>query len=316
MRHQVFDLHCDTSYELCEKKQNLGKNLLQIDLERMEEYDTYIQVFAAYVDKKTIPISPMKHCLRLIHRMRKEIADSEGRINLITNKTELNHVASGCGHGAILSIEGGEALEGDLSAIKMYYDLGVRLITLTWNWANELADGVMEPNGGGLTPFGRKAVSVMETMGILIDVSHLSEQGFWDVAEITKKPFVASHSCVKRLCSHPRNLTDAQIRCLIQRRGGIGINFFPEFLSNSGRCKMEEIVKHMEYIFNLNGENSVGIGSDFDGLAYLPEDINGIEDVKKIISCMESHGWSETMIYKVLFGNFHRIFLEIMTESA
>lgn len=315
MRRKVFDLHCDTSYELCEKNQKLNKNSLQIDLKRMEEYDTYIQVFAAYVDKKTISISPMKHCLRLIHIMRKEIEESGGSLNLITNKTELNRVAAGIGHGAILSIEGGEALEGDLSTIQMYYDLGVRLITLTWNWANELADGVMEPNGGGLTSFGRKAVSMMENMGILIDVSHLSERGFWDVAEITNKPFVASHSAVKRLCSHPRNLTDAQLQCLIQRRGGIGINFFPQFLSESGRCKMEEIIKHMEYIFNLNGEDSVGIGSDFDGIAYLPEDMRGMEDVKKLISCMESHGWSETMIHKVLFENFHRIFLEIMTES-
>ncbi len=312
MSAKVFDLHCDTSFEMLKNAQGIKKNQLHIDLQRMEEYDTYIQVFAAFVDQKNIRISPMQDCLQLLQKIKKEIHTCNSKITLITSARDLEYVSSAKRIGAILSIEGGEALEGDLSLLDMYYKLGVRLITLTWNWSNELGDGILEPRGGGLTAFGKESVKMMEKMGILIDVSHLSEQGFWDVTEATIKPFVASHSCVKQLCPHPRNLTDSQISCLIQRRGGIGINFFPEFLSRSGSCGIEEIVHHIEYILELGGEDTVGLGSDFDGVSSLPNGMHGVEDVKKLISCMRMKSWSDKIVQKIVFDNFYRIFIEFL----
>lgn len=314
MRRQVFDLHCDTALRMVEEKQGLKENRLHLDLARMEEYDGYIQVFAAFVDQKDICVSPMNHCIALLEKLHKEIQQNREHISLITTVEELEQVRQNRGIGAILSLEGGEALEGNLSAIWMYYQLGVRLITLTWNWANEISDGIMESRGGGLTQFGREAVSMMEQLGILIDVSHLSERGFWDVAECTKRPFVASHSCVKALCGHPRNLDDAQISCLIQRRGGIGINFYPEFLSGTGVCSVEEIVHHMEYILNMGGEDVLGLGSDFDGVSSLPKEMEGVQDMTTLIQAMENRGFCEALVEKILFGNFHRIFKESMEE--
>jgi membrane dipeptidase len=278
----------------------------------MEEYNGYIQVFASFVDQKNISVSPMNHCLTLLRKLHDEIKQNKDKITLIQSAKDLETVSKEKKMGAILSLEGGEALDGNLSAIWMYHQLGVRLITLTWNWANELADGILESRGGGLTQFGKEAVAMMEQLGILIDVSHLSEQGFWDVAESTKKPFVASHSCVKALCAHPRNLTDAQISCLIQRRGGIGINFYPVFLSEDGTCGIEEILRHMEYILEMGGDDVLGIGSDFDGVSFLPEGMQGVQDIKGLILGMEAKGWDKKLQEKLLFSNFHRIFKETL----
>lgn len=312
MSHQILDMHCDTAYEMAEQHQKLRKNTLQLDLDRMMEFDTYIQVFAAFVDQKSIRLSPMKHCVSLLENMRHEIKKNRDLVALIQTKQDLFNVQCNGKVGAILSIEGGEALEGNLDALSMYYQLGVRLITLTWNWSNEIADGIMEPRGGGLTDFGKQTVSAMEKMGILIDVSHLSERGFWDVESCTQKPFVASHSCVKKLCSHPRNLSDEQIECLIQRRGGMGINFYPDFLSMNGYCDAEMIVQHMEYVLRLGGDDILGLGSDFDGVSALPEDIHGVEDLSCLIYKMKEHGFLPNMIDKILFHNFYRIWNETL----
>ncbi len=315
MKRQVFDLHCDTALEMVLNEQGLKQNNLHLDLTRMEEYDGYIQVFAAFVDKKSIHVTPMEHCLSLLRKLYTEIEENNKKISLIRTAQDLEKVKKRKGVGAILSLEGGESLHGSLNALWMYYQLGVRLITLTWNWSNELADGIMEERGGGLTDFGRKAVAMMEALGILVDVSHLSVKGFWDVAEVTRKPFVASHSCVQALCKHPRNLNDAQIDCLIARQGGMGINFFPEFLSDDGECSIRQILSHMEYVLERGGENILGIGSDFDGVSGLPQEMRGVEDVQTLILEMKRNGFSKKLIEKILFANFHRIFKETLPDK-
>ena len=303
-----FDAHCDTVYEASSQNLSLMQNNLQLDIERMEKYDTYIQVFAAFVDKKSIKCTPMQHCLSLIEKYRYEV--EKNKISVIQSIEELQKANKDGGVWSILSIEGGEALGGELSAIKKFYDLGVRLITLTWNYSNEIADGITEIRGGGLTEFGKEAVKMMEDMGILIDVSHISEKGFWDVYEITRYPFVASHSCVKALCNHPRNLTDEQIKAIIHKNGCIGVNFYPLFLDVTGKCSYTKIAEHIEYIINLGGENCVGLGSDFDGVENLPYGISGVQDMHKLTDCMYSVGFSEKIINKVLFDNFYRIFFQ------
>ena len=314
MKKMIFDAHCDTVYELAEQDKKLACSDLHLDLSRMEEYDGYIQVFAAFVDRTDIRCSPMNHCIALLERMHREIAASGGRIALIQNVDELAAVAEHRGLGAILSLEGGEALEGNISALWMYYQLGVRLITLTWNHANELADGITESRGGGLTEFGRRAVAAMEEMGIVVDVSHLSARGFWDVAECTRYPFVASHSCVKTLCGHPRNLDDEQISLLISRRGGIGINFYPAFLTDASACTVEDVLCHMEYILGMGGEECVGLGSDFDGIDALPAGLAGVQDTARLPEAMKARGFTEKQVTNICFDNFRRIFHETMSR--
>lgn len=312
MKPMIFDAHCDTILEMLNQNQELKKNSLHLDLERLRQYEEYIQVFAAFIDQKEISCSPVTQCVKMLEKIHSEIERNREDVMLILSAEDLKTAMEEKKCGAILSIEGGEALAGSLENLWMYDKLGVRLITLTWNYANEIADGICESRGGGLTEFGRKAVAAMESLGIVIDVSHLSVQGFWDVAEMTKYPFVASHSCVKTLCGHPRNLDDDQIQLLVQREGGIGINFYPEFLSDTSKCDIETILAHMEYILERGGERVLGLGSDFDGVSCLPEGINGAESVGDIVSAMQSRNWPQTLIDRICFGNFYRIFSQTL----
>ncbi len=311
MNQRFFDAHCDTVSEIIKKKQKIQKNSLHLDLNRLEEYDGYIQVFAAFVDKKKISCTPAKHCMMLLERLRNDLKE-----HLITTQESLKSITNTGRIGAILAIEGGEALEGSLEKLIQYYQLGVRLITLTWNYSNELAEGVMEDSGRGLTEFGKQAVNVMEEMGIVIDVSHLSQTGFWDVANITKHPFIASHSNVKALCRHPRNLDDEQIRFMILQSGCIGINFFPAFLTEESNCGISDILRHMDYILNLGGENCLGFGSDFDGISHLPAQIKGVQSMENICIAMKENGFSQRQIEKIAFGNFYRIFWETLGRRS
>ena len=305
----VFDTHCDTVFELYEQNKELNKNDLHLDIERMREYDTYIQVFAAFIDKKNIKVPPIEHCSSLIEKYHNEM--NKGGILPILSLDDLKKAKEKGGAYSILAIEGGEALEGNLDALLMYYKMGVRLITLTWNYTNEISGGILEDNTG-LTDFGKEAVKMMEKMGIIIDVSHISENGFWDVLENTKYPFVASHSCAKALCSHPRNLSDEQINAMIKRNCGVGINFYPEFLDNSGECSLDRIVDHIEYMLNLGGEKVIGLGSDFDGVPKLPVGMNGAEDMEKLFDIMKNRGINDEIIQNVKFENFYRIFYDAL----
>ena len=312
--YSFFDAHCDTIFELSEKDLPLNKNKIHLDIERMSEYDAYIQVFAAFVDKMDIKTSPMNHCITLIDKYYTEIEKNSDRISLIKTASDLQKAREGGVH-SILSIEGAEVLQGSLAALRMYYRMGVRLITLTWNYANELADGITESRGGGLTAFGKQAVAMMEELGIIVDVSHLSEKGFWDVVESTKYPFVASHSCVKKICGHIRNLTDEQISAIIKRNGAIGVNFYPQFLDDSGVCGIDKLCEHIEYILAMGGENTAALGSDFDGVEYLPSGISGVESMKDIYDCLSIRGIKNDVIHKIAFDNLYRVFYQTLSRG-
>ncbi len=312
MLKRFFDAHCDTGSKCMENASEIKENSLHLDLDRMGRYDGYIQVFAAFVDQKNISCTPFEHCLSVLEYLRKQIMKNHNVISLITSKNDLHHVSKSGKLGGILSIEGGEALNGSLENLSLFYEMGVRLITLTWNYANEIADGVMECNGRGLTDFGKIAISAMEDMGIVIDVSHLSEQGFWDVVKHTKHPFVASHSNAKALCNHPRNLSDEQIRCIANRKGCIGINFYPLFLNQTGTAEISDILRHIEYVRGLASEDCIGLGSDFDGISSLPHGIIGVESMGDFLAILKNAGYSDTFLEKLCFGNFYRIFDETM----
>lgn len=309
---KIFDAHCDTGFELLEQNQKLKKNSLHLDLCRMEEYDAYFQVFASFIDQKNINCSPFNHCMATLEKLRDEISNNFSSIMMIKSACDMDIAEKENKVGAILSIEGGEALEGSLENLKTFYNLGVRLITLTWNYANEIADGITEERGNGLTEFGKKLITAMNDMGIIIDVSHLSVNGFWDVAELSTKPFIASHSCVKALCGHPRNLDDEQIEFLISHNCGIGINFYPDFLTENKRCDITDIIRHFDYILNMGGESSLGLGSDFDGVPYLPDGISGTESMKDIILAMKNSGYTDDIVENICFNNFYRLLHKIL----
>jgi membrane dipeptidase len=205
---------------------------------------------------------------------------------------------------AMLSIEGGECLQGSMTRLQEFSDEGVRMIALTWNHENEIGFP-SKKDDGGLKPFGLQLLREMEKRHIAVDVSHLGEKGFLDV-EARCGPFMATHSNAKALCGHHRNLTDAQIKAIILHRGFIGVNFFPLFLNGSqedGGATVEDIVRHIDYIVQMGGDGVVGFGSDFDGITERPRGIENPAGFPEILRALEDRGYPEEALARIAGQN-------------
>lgn len=312
----VFDGHCDTILEVLNHKRSLGSRTLvgHLDIPRMKEGGVDVQFFAVFIEDIYKPDRSLKRTLQLIDCFYKEIEKNQDDISLVTNYNQIGEVNSAGKIAAILSIEGGEALEGDLGVLRVLYKLGVRLLTLTWNQRNQIADGIGESRtGSGLTKFGLKVIDEMNRLGMLIDVSHLSETGFWDVIKRSKAPIVASHSNCYALCPHLRNLKDKQIKALADKGGVIGITFVPNFLTQEKRkTTVGDVVKHIDYLVEKVGVDYIGLGSDFDGTGGLPLGLEGVDKVPNITGELLDRGYKEKDIKKILGENFLRVFKEVV----
>jgi len=184
---------------------------------------------------------------------------------------------------------------------------------LTWNHRNELADGVFEQeSGGGLTLFGRNVVKEMNRLGMLIDVSHLGEKGFWDVIECSKSPIAATHTNAKTVCNHQRNLNDEQIKALASSGGVIGINMYSPHLTDNSKATISDVIAHIEHVISIGGEDCVGIGADFDLIEDTPEGINGTEDMYKLFDELFKLNYPQRIIEKIAGGNFLRLVKEVL----
>ena len=306
MPYTIFDAHCDTVQKMCDTNQHLAKNNLHISLENMSKH-RHIQIFAAFIDKKEDKLTPFKRCNQLIDCYFNEINNNADKISHCTNVLEINNAIKSNKIAALLSIEGGEALEGKLENLEYFYNRGVRAMALTWNYDNEISGSIGETDTRGLTHFGKETVHKMNDLGMLIDVSHISHQGFWDVIETTNKPIAATHSNAYSLKNHKRNLNDEQIKAIIKNNGFIGINLYSEFLADDN-CSTADIIRHIEYILSLGGENNIGFGSDFDGMDSLPKEIRGIQDIYKIPDLLLKLGYSDSLVEKIMCKNFLRLF--------
>ncbi|KXL52519.1 membrane dipeptidase (peptidase family M19) [Anaerotignum neopropionicum] len=281
------DGHCDTIVKLLEEKKRLFRNDEQLDIEKMQTYAAPVQVFAIWLDPKYYS-SAMRQTMKYIKFYYSEIEGNSEFIGHVNSFADILQNRREKKISALLALEGGEALEGEISALHIYHRLGVRLITLTWNHRNQLADGVAETGGrGGLTNFGRQVIREMERLGMIVDVSHLSETGFWDVAEIAVKPFIASHSNAKTICDVPRNLSDEQLRAIAQNGGVVGINLYAPFLAADREADIEDILRHIYHIISIVGEDGIAMGSDLDGTDHLPIGISNVLDVKRIFERVE-----------------------------
>ena len=323
-RCHVVDTHCDTLQALfpdlfpsvtpSRVDEGLGKRSDKghVDIPRMKEGGVNCQVFAIFVSNVPDPPKPLHRALNLVDVFYRECERNED-IEPVTSYDGILKAIEAGKIAAMLSLEGGEALEADVAMLRVFYRLGVRMMSLTWNHRNYLADGVREERTrSGLTNLGLKVVEEMERLGIVIDVSHLSESCFWDLVEVTDSPIIASHSNCRALCDHPRNLTDRQIEAIADKGGVIGMNFYPKFLRKEGRASVSDVVDHMEHIINLVGVDYVGLGSDFDGISATPA---GLEDVSKLPNItleLVSRGYSEEEIRKILGENHLRVFSKVI----
>ena len=304
-----FDAHADTASKIYDFKCGLYKNDKHIDIERLKTFENPVQIFALYLKKEYLNKS-FENTVKILDNFEKELNLNEKYIrkavsydDILRNKAE-NKIS------AIMSIEGGEALEGKLENVDYFYNRGVRLITLTWNYKNELGIGAANDDGTGLTPFGKEVVRRMNEKGMIVDVSHLNEAGFWDVAKLSDKPFVASHSNAKARCNHLRNLTDEQIKCIAERNGVIGINIYPPFVTQKENCSMKDVLEMTEYLLDKTGENCVGIGCDFDGIDVTPGNMKDVLSIEKYIEEVEKR-FGKDIAEKIAYKNFQRIFREI-----
>ena len=226
-------------------------------------------------------------------------------IDIYTGKLPAEFPAKPSG---VISIEGGEALEGRIDRLREFYDLaGIRMIALTWNFENEIGYPAKLGPKPGLKPFGLELLKEMDKLAVYADVSHLNESGFWDVCENMKLPPIASHSNVRELCDVPRNLWREQVKAIIKRDGYIGINFYTNFLTSTGSSTIDDVLRHIDAIFELGGEDVIGFGSDFDGIERWPEGLEDASCFPKLIEALLKHGYSEAQVEKIAAKNLWRL---------
>ena len=196
----------------------------------------------------------------------------------------------------MLSIEGGEVLQGSTERLADFYEAGVRMIALTWNRENEIGFPAIDGKNEGIKQAGWNILREMERLKMAADVSHLNESGFWDLIDRHGQPPMASHSCARRLCDHFRNLTDDQIRAMAKRGGWIGINFCPSFLSESGQADIGTLCNHIDHMYQIGAEGHVGLGSDFDGIDSAPVGLETPVGIPLIFDELRGRGYPETAI--------------------
>lgn len=309
----IIDLHCDTVLKAFQENRKMAARLptSHLDLSRMQEAGIKIQFFALFPGISSF-LSPLKQALILGEFFWEQYQESQDIMQIITSRKSLSEVLNSGKCGALLTVEGGEVLEGDLRMLKILYRMGVRSLCLTWNYRNEIADGVAEmQTGGGLTLFGRQVVEEMNSMGMIIDVSHIAEKGFWDVLELSEAPVIASHSNSRAVWDHPRNLSDDQIKGIAQKKGVIGLNFVADFLGEPG-SGLEQLLRHIDHICDLVGDDYLGFGSDFDGTDNLLAGIKDVTIYPKIISYLDKRNYKDMTIRKICGENCLRVLKELL----
>ncbi|NLO88936.1 MAG: membrane dipeptidase [Clostridia bacterium] len=310
----IADAHCDTILEI-NKGRKLGLRLDtgHLDIPRMHEGGINIQFFAVFVEEQFKPHSVLERTLHLMDDFFKEVEENREKIELIFSYPDINRILKGNKIAALLCVEGGEAIQEDLALLRILYHLGVRCLTLTWNHRNAIGDGINEKPIGGLSNFGIKVVKEMNRLGMLIDVSHLNQGGFWDVVKYTEYPVIASHSNVYELCNHPRNLNQRQIKALAEIGGVICVTFVPYFLThNSDTAELDDVIAHIKYIKKLVGVDYIGIGSDFDGTETLPKGLEHAGKIPSLIDALWKDGFKDSEIEKIMGGNIIRLLKNVL----
>ncbi|TCZ80032.1 membrane dipeptidase [Paenibacillus albiflavus] len=305
----VIDGHCDVLYKLFSNKQLQfdahGQDIiLQAGLPRLIEGGVKLQFCAIFIDEDEVGTPTFRHVLEYVDIYDKQLL-SQPMIHPVLSKADLSVMNEDGKLGTLLHIEGADALEGDLMLLRMVYRLGVRTMGLTWNYSNWAADGAVEPRQGGLTTKGRKFIRECERIGIILDVSHLSERAFWDLEKETKKPFFASHSNVYDICPHNRNLRRDQLQAILDRDGLVGLTFVPYFVKQDKDATIDDFLRHVDYVCALGGADKLAFGSDFDGFSQM---IPGLEHAGHFVNLANElyKRYKPEEVEGFLFGNWHR----------
>ena len=308
------DMHCDTLSELL-SAETLEENSLCVDRKRMEQTKMLAEFFACFV---CVPDGKWEEAyqkvIEMIARMDRETKENK-KLKIIKTAKELEYAEQEELNLALLTVEEGGVLNGNRNRLEELYQRGVRLITLTWNYENCIG----YPNSRnaqemqkGLKSFGRQVVEEMNERVMLVDVSHLSDGGFWDCIRLSKKPIIASHSNARALCVHPRNLSDEMLCALGECGGVVGLNFYPQFLQSDRSAEVLDIAKHGMHILQKAGEDSVALGTDFDGFEAGQNWLRGIEEIECVWDALKKAGMTERQLDKLSYQNVKRVLEEVL----
>lgn len=290
-----------------------------VDIPRLREGGVDCQVFAISSIRDRTPPFALRTAMETLDIFHAECDKNRDAIVPVVTYDDIIRANRAGRVAALLSIEGADVIEGSIGTLRMLYRLGVRMVGLVHSLRNLLADGVEDSRTkGGLSELGVQVVQELFRLGVVIDVSHLSDSGFWDLIDLVKGPIVASHSNCRALCNHPRNLTDDQIRALAERGGVIGMNFAPFFIVpdeklRTGRItNVEDLVEHVDHILDLDGSNHIGLGSDFDGIPSTPVGLEDVSKMPNITKALVRRGYSEKDIKRILGENHLRVFKKVI----
>lgn len=282
----IIDAHCDT----LEKWTDGHKNT---HFQKSDIKGDYIQIFAVFCGEE----KKWERVNSLINTF-----DSSSLGKKIYCKGDLEERFS---FGSLLSLEGADFLAEDMGRIDTLFERGIRMISLTWNHSNLLAGSSFEKDFG-LTPIGLNVLKRAEEKGMTLDLSHIGERSFYDILENTEKSVVLSHSNSKKICNHKRNITDEQFLAVVKNEGCVGINFYPPFLTEYKRASMDDIIKHIDHFLSLGGEDNIGIGTDFDGVDFLPDGVTGTKALYILLDRLD-YLYGEKITKKIMGENFFRV---------
>ncbi|NPV92280.1 MAG: dipeptidase [Firmicutes bacterium] len=302
----ICDAHADTLSRGVKKRSDLYDfPEAQLDLRRLEESGVRLQFFAVFVNPAQNPAGEKKPYLEQIDYYREQLIKHRKRLKPVLSSDDLPTPSSPFLVHSLLSVEGGECLEGQVYNLDLLYEQGVRSLGLTWNYNNQLGHGASDRSGQGLTGFGRRVIAAMNNRGMLVDAAHLSEATFWETLDRSEVPIIVSHSCCRALNDHPRNLSDRQMEALAGRGGLMGITLVNDFLGEEPG--VERFIDHIIHAVRVMGPEHVAIGSDFDGVE-VP--VPGLEDASRLPSIatgMLRRGIRAETAAQVLGGNLLRL---------
>lgn len=308
----IFDAHSDLPTYIYEERKN-GNAVLERNFERFFGDAIKSRVMAIWTPPEKRAMA-LRYALEVLNNFHKDVIESQS-FEIVTSVKDMRNAIKNGKVALWLGLEGGEPIEDSLDLLEVFYALGLRVLTLTWSLRNAIGDGVFERTNGGLTNFGIEVLGKAEELDIIVDVSHLNEQGFWDVIETTAFPIIASHSNAYSLCPNRRNLKDDQIKAIAERNGVIGVNAIPSFVDNE-KPTLEKMITHLEYIVDLVGYKHVGFGFDF--VYYLKgwseKSVEGLENESKIPELLKklNETFSKKEVEAIAFKNFERVFERVV----
>ena len=368
----IVDTHADTTQRLLDEKFDLASVTSvadgHLDLEKARAGNLAAEFFSIWVDPQRVPRDQYAHrTLQLIDSVYGQAEKHPDRMSMAFSVDDILQARKAGKFAALMGIEGGHSIENDLGILRDYYRLGVRYMTLTWSNTNEWGDSSGDidkkdvKHHNGLTEFGKQVVGEMNRLGMMVDISHVSDKTFWDTIAVTKAPVIASHSSARALDSHPRNMTDDMLKAVGKNGGVVMANYFSAFIDENYRkayaAQKEErdaaikqiddryknsdmatryrmhdraekewaakvprppfksLIDHIDHIAKVAGIDHVGLGSDFDGVSSLPQEIDSTADLPKITQALLERGYNREQIHKILGGNILRAFREVEAVS-